>query len=121
MGVVWGVQGEDWLSTSKGVLAYLFGFAALFGVGDEKTVGKGGDVVVSCVGDAKGWPAYLVVEEGEEQEAPFGDGFLPTFRGPHIAKASGRAHDDAGRASQQEVQEFFFHGRVETANDGHVL
>ena len=90
-------------------------------MGDEKTVGKGGDVVVAGVGDAQGWAAYPVVEEGEEQEAPFGEGFLPTFRNPHIAKASGWTDDDANRASQQEIQEFLFHGRVETANDGHVL
>ena len=63
MGVIWRIQGEDWLSIGKGVLAQLFGFAALFGVGNEKAVGKGGDVVVARVGDAQGGPAYPLVEE----------------------------------------------------------
>ena len=71
MGVIRRVQGEDLLSTRKGVLAYLFAFAALFGVGDEKTV----------------------VEEGEKKEATIGERFLPTFWISHIAKASGWTED----------------------------
>ena len=43
--------------------------AALFGVENEDTVGKGGDARVAACGGGRGWTADAVGEGGEEQEA----------------------------------------------------
>ena len=47
MRIVKGVQDEYSFALSQGVFAKVFGFAALFGVGDEEAVGEGGDMGVA--------------------------------------------------------------------------
>ena len=40
VGVVGGVEGEDWFFVGEGVLAQGFGFSGLFGVCDQDDVGE---------------------------------------------------------------------------------
>ena len=48
-----------------------FGLAALFGVGDKKAGGEGGDMGVTLSGDVCRGAADAVAKEGEEQQAAF--------------------------------------------------
>ena len=77
MGVVGGGEGVDGFGGGEGLLAQGCGFAALCGVEDEDTVGKGGDAGVAAGRGGRGWTADAVGEGGEEQEAAGGEGVAP--------------------------------------------
>ena len=77
VGVVGGGEGVDGFGGGEGLLAQGYGFAALCGVEDEDTAGKGGDADVAAGRSGRGWTADAVGEGGEEQEAGGGEGVAP--------------------------------------------
>ena len=125
-----GVERVDGLGDGEGLLAEVFGFAALLGVEDEDAVGEGGDAGVALGCGGGGGAAEAVGEGGEEQKAAGGERVAPGAGDAHCAEAAGGADDDGGEAgfgmraracglAQQEFEELFFDGGLEAADEGH--
>ena len=120
MRIIRRVEGEHLFALGEGVFASFLGFAAFFGVGDEEAVGECGHGVVALGCDICGGATDVVVEKGEEQEAPFDEGVLPALGNPHGADPPCRADHDGRRPPQHQIQKIFLHWRLEPADERHI-
>ena len=82
--VIWGFYGKHWFSLSEHFLAQCLSFAALFGMGNKNAVGERGDMGIALDRKIGCGAANAVGEKGQNQQAPFGQRFLPVFRNPCV-------------------------------------
>lgn len=129
VGVVGGGEGVDGLGGGEGLPAEGCRLAALCGVKDEDAVGEGGDAGIAAGRGGGGGTAEAVGEGGEEQKAAGGERIAPGTGDAHGCEAAGRADYDGWRRgrgvgglvcglAQEEFEELFFDGKLETANEG---
>ena len=90
------------------------------GVGDEDSLGEGGNefVALGCARDRRA--AQCRWEWGEDQQAALVRRLVPRSRDAHVLDAAGWANDDGLIASQEQSQAFLFHRRLEPADHGDV-